>query len=188
VEQERADHRVARMCRVLGVSPSGYYAWRKRGLSRRRREDAALLERVRRIWEGSGRTYGAPRVWAELRAGGVRCSRKRVARLMREAGLVGAYPRRRRRKTTVQDPRAAAAPDLVGRQFRAEGPNRLWVADLVYVPTQEGVLYLSCGAGGSWAGRCVQMPEPSWWRWRCGGAGLPQPWCATPTAGPRIRA
>jgi putative transposase len=62
---------------------------------------------------------------------------------MREAGLVGAYPRRRRRKTTVQDPRAAAAPDLVGRQFRAEGPNRLWVADLVYVPTQEGVLYLS---------------------------------------------
>jgi putative transposase len=131
------------MCRVLGVSPSGYYAWRKRGLSRRRQEDAALLERVRRIWEGSGRTYGAPRVWAELWAGGVRCSRKRVARLMREAGLVGAYPQRRRRKTTVQDPRAAAAPDLVGRQFRAEGPNRLWVADLVYVPTQEGVLYLS---------------------------------------------
>jgi putative transposase len=112
------------MCRVLGVSPSGYYAWRKRGLSRRRREDAALLERVRRVWEGSGRTYGAPRVWAELRAGGVRCSRKRVARLMREAGLVGAYPQRRRRKTTVQNPRAAAAPDLVGRQFRAEGPAR----------------------------------------------------------------
>jgi putative transposase len=131
------------MCRVLGVSPSGYYAWRKRGLSRRRREDAALLERVRGVWEGSGRTYGAPRVWAELRAGGVRCSRKRVARLMREAGLVGAYARRRRRKTTVQNPRAAAAPDLVERQFRAEGPNRLWVADLVYVPTQEGVLYLS---------------------------------------------
>jgi putative transposase len=112
------------MCRVLGVSPSGYYAWRKRGLSRRRREDAALLERVRRIWEGSGRTYGAPRVWAELRACGVRCSRKRVARLMREAGLVGAYPQRRRRKPTVQNPRAAAAPDLVGRQFRAEGPAR----------------------------------------------------------------
>jgi putative transposase len=142
VEQERAHHRVARMCRVLGVSPSGYYAWRKRGLSRRRREDAALLERVRRIWEGSGRTYGAPRVWAELRACGVRCSRKRVARLMREAGLVGAYARRRRRGTTVQDPRAAAAPDLVGRQFRAEGPNRLWVADLVQVPTGEGWLYL----------------------------------------------
>jgi putative transposase len=142
VEQERAHHRVARMCRVLGVSPSGYYAWRKRGLSRRRREDAALLERVRGVWEGSGRTYGAPRVWAELRAGGVRCSRKRVARLMREAGLVGAYPRRRRRKTTVQDPRAAAAPDLVGRQFRAAGPNRLWVADLVQVPTGEGWLYL----------------------------------------------
>jgi putative transposase len=63
---------------------------------------------------------------------------------MREAGLVGAYPRRRRRKTTVQDPRAAAAPDLVGRQFRAEGPNRLWVADLVQVPTGEGWLYLGC--------------------------------------------
>jgi putative transposase len=131
------------MCRVLGVSPSGYYAWRKRGLSRRRREDAALLERVRRIWEGSGRTYGAPRVWAELRAGGVRCSRKRVARLMREAGLVGAYSRRRRRKTTVQDPRAAAAPDLVGGSSGRKAPLELWVADLVYVPTQEGVLYLS---------------------------------------------
>jgi transposase InsO family protein len=79
-------HRVARMCRVLGVSPSVYYAWRKRGLSRRRREDAVLLERVRRIWEGSGRTYGAPRAWAELRACGVRCSGKREAPLMRGAG------------------------------------------------------------------------------------------------------
>ena len=83
-------HRAARMCRVLGVCPSGYYAWRKRGL--RRREDAALLERVRRIWEESGRTYGAPRVWTELQACGVRCSRKRVARLMGQARLVGASP------------------------------------------------------------------------------------------------
>jgi transposase InsO family protein len=125
------------MCRELRVSPSGYYAWRKRWLSRRRREDAVLLERVRRIWEGSGRTYGAPRAWAELRACGVRCSGKRVAPLMRETGLVGAYPQTRRRKTTVQSPRAAAAPDLVGRQFRAAGPRRPWVAGLVQVPTRE---------------------------------------------------
>jgi putative transposase len=191
VEQERAHHRVARMCRVLGVSPSGYYAWRKRGLSRRRREDAALLERVRRIWEGSGRTYGAPRVWAELQACGVRCSRKRVARLMREAGLVGAYARRRRRGTTVQDPRAAAAPDLVGRQFRAEGPNRLWVADLVQVPTGEGWLYLGVildvwhrGVVG-WAMRqdaraelVVDALEMALWRRR------PAPWGSVESATP----
>jgi putative transposase len=101
-----------------------------------------LGQRIRGIWEESGRTYGAPRVWAELRACGVRCSRERVARLMREAGLVGAYHRPRRRKTTVQDPRGVVAMDLVGRHFRASGPNRLWVVDLVQVPTHEGWLYL----------------------------------------------
>ena len=109
MEQERANHGVARMCRVLGVSPSGYYAWRGRRPSRRKQEDHELLERIRGIWEGSGGTYGAPRVWAELRACGVRCGRKRVARLMRAAGLVGAY-RRRRRALTVRDPWAARAP------------------------------------------------------------------------------
>jgi putative transposase len=101
---------------------------------------------------------------------------------MREAGLVGAYPQRRRRKTTVQNPPAAAAPDLVGRQFRAEGPNRLWVADLVYVPTQEGVLYLSVVLDVwsrkvvGWAMRQDARAElvVDAWRWRCGGAGLPQ--------------
>jgi len=141
VEQERANHGVARMCRVLGVSPSGYYAWRGRRPSRRKQEDHELLERIRGIWEGSRGTYGAARVWAELRACGVRCGRKRVARLMRDAGLVGAY-RRRRRGLTVRDPRATPAPDLVKRQFRASAPDRLWVADVKQIPTGEGWLYL----------------------------------------------
>jgi hypothetical protein len=168
--------------------PSGYYAWRKRGLSRRRREDAALLERVRRVWEGSGRTYGAPRVWAELWAGGVRCSRKRVARLMREAGLAGPTPGGDGGGPRCRTHRQPQLRTWWGGSSGRKAPLELWVADLVYVPTQEGVLYLSCGAGGSWAGPCARMPEPSWWRWRCGGAGLPQAWCTTPTAGPRIRA
>jgi putative transposase len=144
VEQERADHRVARMCRVLGVSPSGYYAWRKRGLSRRRREDAALLERVRRIWEGSGRTYGAPRVWAELRAGGVRCSRKRLSAADAGGGaggglLLGGGGGRPRCRTHGQPQLRTWWGGSSGRK----APLELWVADLVYVPTQEGVLYLS---------------------------------------------
>jgi len=119
------------MCRVLGVSPSGYYAWRKRGLSRRRREDGALLERVREIWEESGRTYGAPRVRAELRACWTRCGRKRVAGLMRVARPVGGVPAPATRVDGV-GPAGCTAPDLVRRQFRASGPDRLspWQAPL----------------------------------------------------------
>jgi putative transposase len=106
-------------------------------------EGQALLERIRGIGEDSRGTSGAPRVWAELRASGVRCGRKRVARLMRAAGLLGAC--RRRRGLTVRDPRAAPAPDLVKRQFRAAGPDRLWVADFKQSPTREDALYLGVG-------------------------------------------
>ncbi|MGH2454431.1 MAG: IS3 family transposase [bacterium] len=109
----------------LGVSPSGYYAQRSRPPCLRAQADAALLERIRVIHERSRRTYGAPRVHAELREQGLRCGRKRVARLMRQAGLCGAH-RRRRGRTTVRDQTAAPAPDLVARAFVAERPNRLW--------------------------------------------------------------
>jgi len=143
VEREKAHHPVASMCRLLGVSTSGYYAWRSRPPSRRTRADAALTHRIVFIHLMSRGTYGAPRIQAELYQGwGIRCSRKRVARLMRAAGLVGVH-RRRYRCTTRRDPAAKPYPDLVGRVFAAAGPNRLWVADITQHRTGEGWLYLA---------------------------------------------
>ena len=133
---------MATMCRLLGVSPSGYYAWRKRELSQRARRDRELLGMIRRIHTGSRGTYGAPRIHAELRAQGVRVGRKRVARLMRQAGLAG-VSRRRKKGTTKRDPSAEPAPDLVERNFTASKPDELWVADITYIPTGEGFLYLA---------------------------------------------
>ena len=131
------------MARVLGVSKAGYYAWLRRPPSAHAQADAALLKQVRTAHASSRGTYGAPRVHAELRASGERHSRKRVARLMREAGLVGASRRRRGPVTTQRDKEARPAPDLVDRDFTAAGPNQLWVADITYVPTAAGFLYLA---------------------------------------------
>jgi len=130
------------MCRVLEVSTSGYYAWLERPVSRRAREDEELLERIRAIHKRSRGTYGAPRIHAELQEQGVRVGRKRVARLMREAGLEG-VSRRRKVVTTVRDRQGRVAPDLVKREFVATSPNELWVADITYVPTLAGFLYLA---------------------------------------------
>jgi putative transposase len=130
------------MCRVLEVSASGYYAWRKRPASERMRTDGELLRKIRTIHAASRGTYGVPRIHAELRAHGIRVGRKRVARLMRVAHLQGAS-RRRFVVTTVREGGARQAPDLVQRVFRAEGPNRLWVADITYIPTWAGFLYLA---------------------------------------------
>jgi putative transposase len=130
------------MCRVLEVSTSGYYAWRKRPRSARARADAGLTLRIQTIHERSRATYGAPRVHAELAAEGIRVGRKRVARLMDAAGLYG-VSRRKWVTTTVRDRTARPAPDLVDRNFAAASPNRLWVADITYVPTWAGFLYLA---------------------------------------------
>jgi putative transposase len=130
------------MCRTLGVSPSGFYAWRKRPLSPRVRADVELSAQIAAIHRESRRTYGAPRVHAELAARGMHVGRKRVARLMRNAGLHGVR-RRKQFRTTVRDETARPAPDLVDRQFQAAGPDRLWVADITYVPTWAGFLYLA---------------------------------------------
>jgi putative transposase len=142
MQQEKATHHIATLCRVLGVSPSGYYAWCDRPLSARAQADQVLLVQIRAIYERSRGIYGAPRIHAELQAQGVRCGRKRVARLMRDADLAGAQ-RRRYWGTTRQDRRAVAAPDLVQRDFTASGPDQLWVADMTYVATGEGWLYLA---------------------------------------------
>lgn len=139
----QADFPIAAMARVLGVSKAGYYAWANRDPSAREVADAALLKRIRTVHLGSHETYGAPRVHADLREQGARHSRKRIARLMREAGLVGASHRRGGPVTTRRDPEARPSPDLVDRNFAAEVPNRLWVADITYVPTAAGFLYLA---------------------------------------------
>jgi putative transposase len=141
------------MCRVLELSPSGYYAWRVRPPSARARRDGELLERILAIHAESRGTYGAPRVQAELRAQGVSVSRKRVARLMRQAGLRG-VSRRRFVVTTVRDKDARPAPDLVQRDFEAAGPNQLWVADITYIPTWAGFLYLAAVLD-AWSRRAV---------------------------------
>jgi putative transposase len=130
------------MCRLLEVSASGYHAWQRRPLSARAQADAVLLERIRRIHTLSQGTYGAPRIHAELAAEKIQVGRKRVARLMHSAGLAG-VSRRRSPCTTRRAERARPAPDLVERDFSADGPNRLWVADITYVPTWAGFLYLA---------------------------------------------
>lgn len=133
---------IATMGRLLGVSTSGYYAWLQRPPSRRVSEDSELRERIEAIHRQSRGTYGAPRIHAELQAAGVKVGRKRVARLMRQTGLEG-VSRRRKRSITKRDREAQPAPDLVERDFTVEGPDRLWVADIKFVPTRAGFLYLS---------------------------------------------
>lgn len=149
----QAKYPVRRMCRLLGVSPSGYYAWSRRSSSQRARADAELLKRIQAIYERSRSTYGAPRIQAELRACGELVSRKRVARLMRQAGLRGAS-RRRPILTTIRDEKSRPAPDLVKRHFAADGRDRLWVADITYIPTGSGFLYLAVVVD-AWSRRVV---------------------------------
>jgi putative transposase len=127
---------------VLGVSRSGYYAWRDRPASERARRDAALSSELHVIHACTRGTYGVPRVHAELRDRGTRVGRKRVARLMRAAGLAG-VSRRKGTFTTTRAKDARPVPDLVTRNFTAPGPDRLWVADITYIPTWAGFLYLA---------------------------------------------
>src|SRR5262249_46222634 len=142
VKANQAVDKVTTMCRLLGVSASGYYAWLRRPRSQREQADAALLAQIRAIHQAWRGPSGAPRVYAELLATGRRVSRKRVARPMREAGLAG-VSRRRRFCTTVHDGSARQAPDLVQRNFTADRRDQLWVADITYIPTQSSFLYLA---------------------------------------------
>ena len=143
IDAERARHSVKRLCSVLNVSRAGYYAWKRRGPSMRRRRDDALRVRVRAVFDGSRCRYGSPRVYRELRLGwGEIVGRHRIARLMRQAGLV-ARPRRRFRVTTVVDPGKPIAPNVVARRFSVDAPNRVWAGDITYFPTANGWLYLA---------------------------------------------
>lgn len=143
IAAEKTTHSVKTMCRVLGVSRSGFHAWSKRPPSARAVEDARLTERILEIHAGHRRVYGSPRIHAELVLGdGERVGRKRVERLMRQAGISG-LQERRRGKTTIRVPGVRVCDDLVDRAFAASGPNRLWVADITYLKSWEGWLYLA---------------------------------------------
>jgi putative transposase len=142
IRAEKASHNVALLCEVLQVSRQGYYAWLGRKPCRRVRRDESLRRRVHRTFAESGGRYGAPRIQQALSADGEATSRKRVARLMRDEGLVA---RRRRRFVCTTDSRHgfAIAPNIVDRNFAPEGPNRVWATDITYVPTKKGWLYLA---------------------------------------------
>ena len=133
---------VRAICRAFGVSPSGFYAWHGREPSARALEDARLAARIQHYHARSRGTYGAPNIQADLRDEGIRVGKKRVARLMKANGLRGVC-RRKWVITTTRDPQVRPAPDLVERRFSADGPDRLWVADITYIPTWAGFLYLA---------------------------------------------
>ncbi len=155
MEANKADFAIRFMARRLGVSTSGFYEWRHRqaGPSPRTVADEWLTGLITEIWRQSRGTYGSPRVWAELRIGlDIKVSRKRVERLMRRAGLQGAYrPRRRLRKRLAG---TEVSEDLVRRRFNADGPDRLWVADITEHPTRDGKVYLAAVVD-AWSRRVV---------------------------------
>jgi putative transposase len=142
VRDHQARFPVAALCRVLQVSKSGYYAWAKRPQSARAQRDALLVPQIIASHERSDSTYGSPRILGDLQDAGEFVGRKRVARLMRAAGIVG-VSRRRFVITTKRSASEGAAPDLVQRDFTATAPNELWVADITYVPTWAGFLFLA---------------------------------------------
>ncbi len=131
------------ICRVLQIAPSSYYAAIHRPASARRRRDEVLKEEIRRVWEERRRVYGADKVWAQLNREGIAVARCTVERLMRELGLRGVVRGKASVRTTIGDEASDRPPDLVARQFRAPAPNRLWVADLTYVKTHAGWVYVA---------------------------------------------
>jgi transposase InsO family protein len=137
--------RITTMCRVLEVSRAGYYAWRARPLCDRVREDRVLTDKIRQIHQQVKQRYGSPRTWMELKALGFRCGENRVARLMRTAGI-RAKSARKFRVTTQSEHERPTAPNVLGRRFAVErhpDPDRAWAADITYIPTHEGWLYLA---------------------------------------------
>ena len=154
MKTNQADFPVRAMCRVLDLSPSGYYAWLDREPSARAKQDAQLTERIQTVWRENRRVYGRPRIYADLKKAGERVGEKRVGRLMKQAGIQGVSRRRRGMKTTQRNEDARPAPDLVERDFSADGPDQLWVADITYIPTWAGFLYLAVVVD-TWSRRVV---------------------------------
>jgi transposase InsO family protein len=143
IEEHRQQYPIIKMCRVLVIARSGYYEWRKQPLSTRKVADGVLLMHIRDIFVQSRETYGSYRIHAELAEQGIRCGRKRVARLMRLDNLKPKTVRTFKVVTTDSNHNLPVAPNRLQQQFSAERPNQIWLADITYVPTQEGWLYLA---------------------------------------------
>jgi putative transposase len=142
MKRNQAEFPVRAMCRVLDLSSSGYYAWLRRPPSERAKRDAELVVQIRKAHDENRQVYGRPRIYAELKDNGERVGEKRVGRLMKAEGIVG-VSRRKGPKTTIQGKGVRPWADLVEREFRADAPNQLWVADITYIPTWAGFLYLA---------------------------------------------
>ena len=142
IDRHRAEFGVEPICRVLQVAPSTYYAAKSRQPSARSIRDAAMMQVLMVLWVANRKVYGAHNLWKAARRAGHDIGRDQTARLMRELGIEGVSRRRKRVFTTIADPDAERAPDLVNRVFTAAEPNRLWVTDLTYVPTRSGMAYV----------------------------------------------
>lgn len=142
VDRHKTEHRVDTLCQMFGVTSSGYYQWKKRGKSNREIENELLLEKIRITYKNSRYVYGSPRITAALNRQSISCSQPRVARLMRENGLI-ARTQRKFKATTNSKHNLPIAPNLVNQAFGVEGPNRLWVGDITYVDTDEGWMYFA---------------------------------------------
>jgi len=143
IEKHAEEFPVKRMCKVLKVSSSGYYDWCRRPLSQRQQANDKLLAAIRQEHENSRETYGSPRMHSVLKRRGIEAGRHRIARLMRENGIVGKAPKRKRPITTCSALGSLAAPNLLAQDFSASRPNEKWLADITYVDTLEGFLYLA---------------------------------------------
>jgi putative transposase len=143
MNRQRNTYSLKRLCRVLRVSRSGYYAWRERAASARTEANQELLVKIREAYRMSQKTYGSPRIHRALRSQGVICTRKRVARLMRQVGLLARPVRRGHPGTPRRNPSALAAPNRLDRAFAAAAPNQKWAGDATYIPTAQGWLYLA---------------------------------------------
>lgn len=143
ISDHESRYSVKRMCQTLAVSRSGYYAWRTRPPSQRQQANRAMLEQIKSMHQVSRQTYGSPRIHAALQRQGVHCGRNRVARLMHTHGIAASKPKKRYPVTTQRQPGASAAPNLLRQDFSARAPNQKWVADITYIDTAEGWLYLA---------------------------------------------
>jgi putative transposase len=197
IDEYRVEYGVEPICAVLPIAPSTYRKWAARRRDpdlrpERAKRDDELREAIRRVWDENLMVYGADKVWKQLRREGVAVARCTVERLMREMSLRGAIRGRAYKVTTVADDTAPRPADLVERDFTATSPNQLWVADITYVATWEGFVYVAfssstCSPAASWGGGC-RGPSGATWRWTrwsrpCTTGGQPTPSCTTATGG-----
>ena len=142
IEKHREQYSISRLCAMLGIGRSAYYAWKKRKPGQREQNNQALIEHIRRVYKKYRKTYGSPRVYAQLKKEGISCNKKRVARLMRQNGI---KCQRKYRKIITTDSKHdfPVAPNVLNREFKAEKPNQKWVSDITYIPTDEGWLYVA---------------------------------------------